>query len=84
MPFMCTPSTRKGQPAEIITDNSVETVVFDNTDIPHPCNNTVSQRSVARSSRIYIMCVCLCVSYMTCPLLLELINLTVLGKRYKL
>ena len=38
MPFMCTPSTHKsrggkGRPVEIITDNSVETVVFGNTDI---------------------------------------------------
>ena len=43
----------KGRPVEIITDNSAETVGFGNTDIPHPCNNTVPQRSVAGSSRIY-------------------------------
>ena len=39
----------KGRPVKIITDNSVETLVFGNTDIPHPCNHTVSQRSVAGS-----------------------------------
>ena len=41
MPFMCTSSARKvgcgkGRPVEIIADNSVDTVVFENTDIPHP------------------------------------------------
>ena len=38
---------------KIIAD-SVGTVVFGNTDIPHPCNHTVPQRSVAVSSSIYI------------------------------
>ena len=40
----------KGRPEKIITDNSAETVVFGNTDIPHASNHTVSQRSVAGSS----------------------------------
>ena len=58
MPFMCTSSTRKGgggkeRPVKIITDNSVENIVFGNTEIFHPCNYTVSQRSVAY---IYEVC----------------------------
>ena len=44
----------KGRPVKIITDNSVEIVVFGNTGIPHPCNHTVSQGSVAGPSSIYI------------------------------
>ena len=39
----------KWRPVEIITDNNV---VFGNTDIPHSCNHTVPQRSVAGSSSI--------------------------------
>ena len=39
---------------EIITDNSFETVVFGNTDIPHSCNHSVPQRRMAGSSSIYI------------------------------
>ena len=59
MPFMCTCSTRKGgcgkgRPLEIITVNSVKTVVFGNTDILHPCKHSVPRRSVAGSSSIYI------------------------------
>ena len=58
MPFMCTCSTPvgcgKGRPVKIITDNSLETVVFGNTDISHPCNHTVPQRSVAGLSTVYI------------------------------
>ena len=34
------------QPKEVY-DNSVETVVFGNTHIPHPCNHTVPQQSMA-------------------------------------
>ena len=37
---------------KIITDNCVETIVFGNTGISHPCNHTVSQRSVSGSSSI--------------------------------
>ena len=38
MPFMCTSSTSKGgygkgRPVKVITDNSVDTIVFGNTDI---------------------------------------------------
>jgi hypothetical protein len=36
MPFRCTSSTRKdgkGRPVKIITDNSVETIVFGNNDV---------------------------------------------------
>jgi hypothetical protein len=40
---------------KIITDNYVKTVVFGNTDIPHPRNQTVPQRSVAGSSSISIL-----------------------------
>ena len=36
------------------TDNNVETIVFGNTDIFHPCNDTVSKRNVAESSSLYI------------------------------
>ena len=32
----------------------IETVVFGNTDIPHPCNHTVPHRSVAGSSSMSI------------------------------
>ena len=34
----------KGRPVKIIKDNSVETVVFGNTDIPYPCNHTVTAK----------------------------------------
>ena len=34
----------KGQPVKIITDNGVETIVFGNTDSPHPCNHTVTAK----------------------------------------
>ena len=44
----------KGRPVKIIKDNSVEAVVFGNTDIPHPCNHTVSQWSLAGSSSMYV------------------------------
>ena len=43
-----------GLPVKIITDNSVETVVFGNADIPHPYNHTASQRSGAIYIYIYI------------------------------
>ena len=33
----------KERPIKIITDNSVETIVFGNTEISHPCNHTVPQ-----------------------------------------
>ena len=57
----------KGLHVEISTDNTVETIVFGNTDIPHPCNHSVPQQSVAGlSSVLYIyiyiyVCVCVCV-----------------------
>lgn len=38
----------------VFTDNSVETVDFGKTDIPHPSNHNVSQQSVAGSSTIKI------------------------------
>jgi hypothetical protein len=34
----------KGQPVKIITDNSIKTLVFRNTDIPHPCIYTLVQK----------------------------------------
>ena len=37
----------KWRPVKIIIDNSVETIVFVNTEIFHSCNHTVPQQSVA-------------------------------------
>ena len=37
----------KGRPVKIIKDNSVETIIFGNTEISHPCNHTVPQGNVA-------------------------------------
>ena len=51
MSFMCTSSTRKGRGEEVgkgDTDNSVENLIFRNTEISHPFNHTVPQRNVAR------------------------------------
>jgi hypothetical protein len=49
MPFMCTSSTRKcgggggskGRPVKIITDNSVETIVFGNNEYDNDSLNAV-------------------------------------------
>ena len=49
MSFMCTSSTRKGEGVgNDDTDNSVENIVFGNTEISHPFNHTVPQQNVAR------------------------------------
>ena len=61
MPFMCTSNTRKfgiweRATVKINTDNGFDAVAFGNTDIPHPCNHTASQQSVALSSSIVSRC----------------------------
>ena len=47
--FLCNSSTREGVGVgKDDTDNSVENIVFGNTEISHPFNHTVPQRNVAR------------------------------------
>ena len=45
---------KEGRPVKIFTDNSVETIVFGSTYIPHPCNHTVPHRCEEGSSSVYI------------------------------
>ena len=48
MSFMCSSSTHKGEgEGKGNTDNSVETIVFGNTEISHPFNHTVPEQNAA-------------------------------------